>query len=294
MHDVIVANGRYLGGGMKMLPEAEPDDGLFDVLLIGDVTKRDLAADAAEDLPRHAPAAPEGRAAARARRSTVESAEPLPVELDGEQPGTTPVRFEIVPQRAAAAGAGLGLRLGLRLGGCSAWVRGFRRRLRRLRELVDLLLEPATRRSSASRPRTFFCRSSTRSLSWFAFSTSSARPASRRSGRSRPRPARRAWRRCPVHAVEPCEPLYPTSRSLLADDDRRSGRRDLEEPPQHRVADADAAVRDRMPDRPGLVRPVDRDRAALRPAGEHRRVGRDADRRRAERRRSGRSGSGAG
>ena len=43
MHDVVVANGRYFGGGMKICPEAEPDDGLFDVLLIGDVTKRDLA-----------------------------------------------------------------------------------------------------------------------------------------------------------------------------------------------------------------------------------------------------------
>ena len=38
MIDAMVANGRYLGGGMMMCPEAEPDDGLFDVLLIGDVT----------------------------------------------------------------------------------------------------------------------------------------------------------------------------------------------------------------------------------------------------------------
>src|SRR5262249_60257551 len=29
MHDVIVANGRYLGGGMKMVPDAEPDGGPF-------------------------------------------------------------------------------------------------------------------------------------------------------------------------------------------------------------------------------------------------------------------------
>jgi diacylglycerol kinase family enzyme len=27
----------------------------------------------------------------------VEADEPIPVELDGEQPGTTPVRFELVP-----------------------------------------------------------------------------------------------------------------------------------------------------------------------------------------------------
>ena len=43
MHDVIVANGRYFGGGMMICPDAEPDDGLFDVLLLGDLTKRDLA-----------------------------------------------------------------------------------------------------------------------------------------------------------------------------------------------------------------------------------------------------------
>jgi diacylglycerol kinase family enzyme len=28
---------------------------------------------------------------------SVESSTPLPIELDGEQPGTTPVRFEVVP-----------------------------------------------------------------------------------------------------------------------------------------------------------------------------------------------------
>jgi diacylglycerol kinase family enzyme len=27
----------------------------------------------------------------------VEAAEPLPLQLDGEQPGTTPVTFELVP-----------------------------------------------------------------------------------------------------------------------------------------------------------------------------------------------------
>ena len=63
--DVLVANGRYLGGGMMMLPEAEPDDGLFDVLVIGDVTKRDLVVHAAEKLPGQASPAPAARGAAR-------------------------------------------------------------------------------------------------------------------------------------------------------------------------------------------------------------------------------------
>jgi diacylglycerol kinase (ATP) len=96
MHDVIVANGRYLGGGMKMLPEAEPDDGRFDVLLIGDLTKRDLLLTLPKTYRgRHLPH-PKATLLTGATVE-IEAPEPLPVELDGEQPGTTPVRFEIVP-----------------------------------------------------------------------------------------------------------------------------------------------------------------------------------------------------
>jgi len=97
MLDVIVANGRYLGGGMKMTPEAEPDDGRFDVLLIGDVTKRDLIL----TLPKiyRGTHLPHPKATLlRAARVEVDAPEPLPVELDGEQPGTTPVSFEVVPR----------------------------------------------------------------------------------------------------------------------------------------------------------------------------------------------------
>ena len=95
MIDAMVANGRFLGGGMKMLPEAEPDDGLFDVLLIGDVTKRDLAF----TLPKsyRGKHLPHPRLEVlRGRVVTVDADEPLPIQLDGEQPGTTPARFEVV------------------------------------------------------------------------------------------------------------------------------------------------------------------------------------------------------
>jgi diacylglycerol kinase (ATP) len=97
MHDVIVANGRFLGGGMKMTPDAEPDDGRFDVLLIGDLTKRDLVL----TLPKtyRGTHLPHPKATLlRGAVVEVDAPEPLPVELDGEQPGTTPVRFEIVPR----------------------------------------------------------------------------------------------------------------------------------------------------------------------------------------------------
>jgi diacylglycerol kinase (ATP) len=97
MHDVVVANGRYFGGGMMILPEAEPDDGQFDVLLIGDLTKGDLLL----TLPKtyRGKHLPHPKATVlRGARVEVETPEPLPIELDGEQPGTTPVSFDVVPR----------------------------------------------------------------------------------------------------------------------------------------------------------------------------------------------------
>jgi diacylglycerol kinase (ATP) len=97
MHDIVVANGRFFGGGMMICPEAEPDDGLFDVLLIGDLTKRDLMLTLPKTYRgRHLPH-PKAEVL-RGATVEVDADEPLPVELDGEQPGTTPVRFEIVPR----------------------------------------------------------------------------------------------------------------------------------------------------------------------------------------------------
>jgi len=96
MYDVMVSNGRYLGGGMKMTPEADPSDGLFDVLLIGDISKRDLVL----TLPKiyrgtHLPH-PKAELL-RGKKVRIDAPLPLPVQLDGEQPGTTPATFEVVP-----------------------------------------------------------------------------------------------------------------------------------------------------------------------------------------------------
>jgi diacylglycerol kinase (ATP) len=95
MEDAIVAVGRYLAGGMMITPDALPDDGLFDVLLIGDVTKTELV----RVMPKiyrgkHLPH-PKGEVL-RGRAVSIQAETELPIQLDGEQPGTTPVRFELV------------------------------------------------------------------------------------------------------------------------------------------------------------------------------------------------------
>jgi YegS/Rv2252/BmrU family lipid kinase len=96
MHDVIVANGRWHGGGMLLAPEARPDDGLFDVVLIGDVTKRDFVTTAPKIYKGTYLAHPKVELL-RSRSVAVDAPEHLPIELDGEQVGTTPARFQIAP-----------------------------------------------------------------------------------------------------------------------------------------------------------------------------------------------------
>jgi diacylglycerol kinase (ATP) len=96
MYEVIVANGVYAAGGMKIAPEASPDDGRFDAVLIGDVSKVDFVTTFPK-IYRGTHGAHPKVDIVRARAVTVDADDPLPVVLDGEQPGTTPVRFEVVP-----------------------------------------------------------------------------------------------------------------------------------------------------------------------------------------------------
>ncbi len=96
MHDVIVANGKWHGGAMLLAPHAQPDDGLFDIVLIGDITKVDFMTTAPKIYKGTYLAHPKVDLV-RAAALTVDAPERLPIELDGEQVGTTPVRFEVVP-----------------------------------------------------------------------------------------------------------------------------------------------------------------------------------------------------
>ncbi|HEX2986929.1 MAG TPA: diacylglycerol kinase family lipid kinase, partial [Chloroflexota bacterium] len=94
---VVVAIGRYFGGGMRVAPNALLDDGLFDVITVGDVGHMELV----YNFPRvyrgtHLTHPKIG--AERARLVTVESDHPVLVQADGELLGMAPVTFQILPR----------------------------------------------------------------------------------------------------------------------------------------------------------------------------------------------------
>jgi diacylglycerol kinase (ATP) len=97
MNSVVVANGAWFGGGMFIAPNASPDDGMFDVVMIGDVGKLELL----QTMPRvyngthltH----PKVRVA-RAREVSVVSQQEMFLQADGEALGRAPVSFAIRSQ----------------------------------------------------------------------------------------------------------------------------------------------------------------------------------------------------
>ena len=97
MYEALVANGGYAAGGMWVAPQAVVDDGLFDAVLIKDVTKPEFVATFPKIYRGKHVGHPKVEIL-RASTVAVDADTPLPVVLDGEQPGTTPARFDVVPR----------------------------------------------------------------------------------------------------------------------------------------------------------------------------------------------------
>jgi YegS/Rv2252/BmrU family lipid kinase len=99
INTVAVANGRFFGGAMMVAPEAELDDGLFDVIAMGDFTFADLV----KSGRRLYKGTHLGMDKVSSRRARVVEARPVEpgaiveLDVDGECPGRLPARFEIVP-----------------------------------------------------------------------------------------------------------------------------------------------------------------------------------------------------
>ncbi|HEU5423762.1 MAG TPA: YegS/Rv2252/BmrU family lipid kinase, partial [Nitrolancea sp.] len=93
---VVLSNGRYLAGGMDMAPMASMCDGRFEVFVLRDVPKRVLLGSL---LPRVYRGRHVGHWAVRHFQGQcveVSAPEPVPFQSDGEQPGTTDIRAEMI------------------------------------------------------------------------------------------------------------------------------------------------------------------------------------------------------
>lgn len=97
VRSVVVANGRYFGGGMHVAPGAELDDGSFDVVIVGE-TGRIRALTAAPSLyrGRHIRRREVEVHRARVVRVSCDGA-PMLFDVEGEQVGTTPATLTCVP-----------------------------------------------------------------------------------------------------------------------------------------------------------------------------------------------------
>lgn len=98
INNVAVANGRYFGGGMHIAPDAVIDDGIFDVVAVGDVTALDMLRDGVK-LYRGTHLGLPKIVVRRARKVEARPLDAVDVllDVDGEAPGALPATFEIVP-----------------------------------------------------------------------------------------------------------------------------------------------------------------------------------------------------
>lgn len=97
-----VANGQYFGGGMRVAPHASPDDGLFDVIIMGGASKHRALADLKSMYTGEHLNIPGVRALLGAKIMAAPVAEtmgrPVLIEVDGESAGQLPATFEILPR----------------------------------------------------------------------------------------------------------------------------------------------------------------------------------------------------
>jgi YegS/Rv2252/BmrU family lipid kinase len=93
---VVVANGAWYGGGMKIAPAAHPADGLLDVVVLGALGRLALLRWLPTVYGGGHLACPDVTTA-RARTVTITAPQPLAVHADGEPAGRTPLCVRVLP-----------------------------------------------------------------------------------------------------------------------------------------------------------------------------------------------------
>jgi diacylglycerol kinase family enzyme len=95
-NSIVIANGQYFGGGMKIAPDAHLSDGELNITLLGDLGKLDLI----RNLPRVYDGSHVTHPKVKilsARTVEVTSPERVLLQADGEVLGTAPATFQVAP-----------------------------------------------------------------------------------------------------------------------------------------------------------------------------------------------------
>jgi diacylglycerol kinase (ATP) len=94
-----VANARFFGGGMKIAPEARIDDGLFDVVAVGDMSALSIFGNSYRlYLGTHLGLRDVRHARARRVSARPAAGAEVSLEIDGELVGRLPASFELLPK----------------------------------------------------------------------------------------------------------------------------------------------------------------------------------------------------
>ncbi len=97
---IAICNGRFFGGGMMVAPDADPADGAFDIIVLAGGAKRDVLRElgtiyTGEHVKNPRVKVMRGQRVIAAPLGGNDG--PVLIELDGEQPGTLPATFTIMP-----------------------------------------------------------------------------------------------------------------------------------------------------------------------------------------------------
>lgn len=98
LSNVIIANGKYFGGGIKVAPQAELDNGKLNIILLKDLNKLSIAynlfkAYDGEHLGHPLVESLTGE------NIKISAEEKIAIEVDGETVGTSPVSFSVYKQK---------------------------------------------------------------------------------------------------------------------------------------------------------------------------------------------------
>lgn len=95
-NSVIVCNGQYFGGGMWVGPQAAPDDGIFDLVLLKDLNKLEFLLNVPRVYKGTHLTHPKVQAL-QGREVQVEARQRMFIQAEGELVGEAPVTFRIIP-----------------------------------------------------------------------------------------------------------------------------------------------------------------------------------------------------